>query len=68
MMVFWQALNWKCKILKKGQKKVYDYRNADISGLIDHIKHYDFNTALFTHPIRSKILIDGLNVYQIIAS
>ena len=32
-------------------KTVYDYQNADVSGLINYIKHYDFDTSVFNHPI-----------------
>ena len=54
---------------KARTKKVYDYRNADITGLIDHIKHFDFNTAVFNHPnqvqaeLYDKILIDAFSQF-----
>ena len=54
---------------KARTKKVYDYKNADITGLIDHIKHFDFNTAVFNHPnqvqaeLYDKILIDAFSQF-----
>ena len=54
---------------KARTKTVYDYRNADINGLINHIKHYDFNTTVFSHPINvqtelyDKILIEAFSQF-----
>ena len=48
-------------------KTVYDYKNADIIGLRNHIKQYDFNTTVFSHPAVhqvqyfEKILIDAFS-------
>ena len=50
-------------------KTVYDYKNADISGLINHIKQYNFDTAVFSHQIEvqadlyNNILIDAFNQF-----
>ena len=32
-------------------KKVYDYNNADIEGLIKHIKTFDFESVVFSQEI-----------------
>ena len=50
-------------------KRIYDYKNADIDGLINHIKHYDFNLTVFSHDaigqadIYNQILIDAFNQF-----
>ena len=31
-------------------KTIYDYKNADINGLTNFIKHFDFESAMFIHP------------------
>ena len=36
---------------KQKTKQIYDYKNADVNGLIQYIKNFDFNTAVFSHPI-----------------
>ena len=36
------------------QKKVFDYKNADIDGLIKFIKEFDFNLAVFSFPIKDQ--------------
>ena len=54
---------------KAKTKTVYDYKNADISGLINHIKQYNFDTAVFSHQIEvqadlyNNILIDAFNQF-----
>ena len=54
---------------KARTKTVYDYRNADVSGLINHIKHFDFNTAVFSQPtevqsdLYDKILINAFSQF-----
>ena len=51
---------------KAKTKTVYDYKNADISGLIRHVKQLNFDTAVFSHPtevqadLYNKILIEQL--------
>ena len=51
--------------LKSKNKTIYDYKNADIIGLIKYIKEFDFNTNLFSYPIEaqtelySKVLTDA---------
>ena len=35
-------------------KTIYDYKNADEKGLIDFIKNYDYNSAVFTKPIHEQ--------------
>ena len=32
-------------------RKIYDYKNADIDGLIHYIKNFDFDNAVFGRPI-----------------
>ena len=35
---------------KAKTKIIHDYKNADVTGLINHIKHFDFESAVFRHP------------------
>ena len=50
-------------------KITYDYKNADVNGLIDHIKHFDFNTAVFQYPtvtqaeLYTKVLTDAFSLF-----
>ena len=50
-------------------KCIYDYKNADIDGLINHIKHFDFNSAVFSHDaarqadIYNQILINAFDQF-----
>ena len=32
-------------------RKMYDYKNANVEGLIQHIKKYDFDNVVFGRPI-----------------
>ena len=54
---------------KAKTKTVYDYKNADIDGLTNHFKYFDFDTAVFSHPtvtqaeLFDKILIDAFSQY-----
>ena len=34
---------------KAKPKIIYDYKNADVTGLINHIKHFDFESAVFNN-------------------
>ena len=51
--------------MKSKNKTIYDYKNADIIGLIKHIKEFDFNTNVFSYPIEaqtglySKVITDA---------
>ena len=40
----------KCEKPTTKTKQVYDYTNADINGLITHIKVFDFQKAVFNYP------------------
>ena len=50
-------------------KIIYDYKNADVNGLIDHIKHFDFNTAVFQYPtatqaeLYTNVLTDAFSLF-----
>ena len=50
-------------------KTIYDYNNADVDGLINHIKCYNFDRAVFSQPIIlqadifDKILIDAFALF-----
>ena len=54
---------------KNRTKTIYDYKNADVDGLINHIKNYDFDRVVFSHPtvlqadIFDKILIDAFSQF-----
>ena len=37
-----------------GTKTVYDYKNIDLISLTNYIKGFDFETAVFSHPIHSQ--------------
>ena len=45
------SFNTKSARQKPKSKKIYDYKNADINGLIKYIKNYDFENKVFSHPI-----------------
>ena len=45
------SFNTKCAKQQPKTRKVYDYKNADINGLIKFIKEYDFENAVFSCPI-----------------
>ena len=45
------SLNIKREKLKTKTKTVYDYKNADIDGLVKHIKEFDFNTSVFSKNV-----------------
>ena len=32
-------------------KLVYDYNKVDVNGLIDYIKHFDYDTSVFQYPV-----------------
>ena len=40
-----------CQKQKPRTKVVYDYKNADINGLINHIKQFDFGSTVLNEPI-----------------
>ena len=42
---------------KQKTKIIHDYKNADINGLIDHIKNFDFDTAVFQYPVVKQVEI-----------
>ena len=54
---------------KAKSKTIYDYKNADIPGLISHIKQFNFHTAVFSHPtevqanLYSEILINAFKQF-----
>ena len=54
---------------KAKTKTIYDYKNADVQGLINHVKQLNFDTAVFSHPtevqadIYSNLLIDAFNIF-----
>ena len=54
---------------KAKTKTIYDYKNADINGLINHIKNYNFETSVFQHQVvdqaekYSKVLTDAFSIY-----
>ena len=45
------SFNTTIKKQKPKTKKIYDYKNADVNGLIKYIKEYDFENSVFNHPI-----------------
>ena len=54
---------------KTKTKTIYDYKNADVTGLINYIKYFDFESAVFSHPtvaqaeLYSKVLIDAFALF-----
>jgi hypothetical protein len=46
-MPYWLVISQKHK---PKTKQIYDYKNADIDGLIQYITQFDFNSAVFSHP------------------
>ena len=54
---------------KPKSKQIYDYKNADVNGLIQYIKDFDFNTAVFSHPtvaqaeLYSNILMNAFSLF-----
>ena len=63
------SYNIDCQKPKSKTKTIYDYKNADVNGLINHIKHFDFETAVFHHPkteqaqLYSKVLTDAFALF-----
>ena len=55
--------------VKPKTKIMYDYKNADVNGLISYIKQFDFNSAVFSHPtvaqaeLYSKVLTDAFALF-----
>ena len=55
--------------VKPKTKIMYDYKNADVNGLISYIKQFDFNSAVFSHPtvaqaeLYSKVLTDAFTLF-----
>ena len=54
---------------KSKTKIIYDYKNADIDGLIDYITGFDFYTAVFSQPVEfqaelySNVLTDAFLLF-----
>ena len=54
---------------KVKSKMFYDYKNTDVTGLINHIKHIDFESLVFNQPVETQtehfnhILIDAFNQF-----
>jgi hypothetical protein len=63
------SYNIDCQKPKSKTKTIYDYKNADVNGLINHIKHFDFETAVFHHPkteqaqLYSKVFTDAFALF-----
>ena len=63
------SFNTKSVRQKPKSKKIYDYKNADINGLIKYIKNYDFENKVFSHPITdqtdiyTEVLKEGFNQF-----
>ena len=63
------CLNIKREKVKTRTKTVYDYKNADIDGLLKYIKEFDFNTSVFSKNVYlqtelfSKVLIDAFTKF-----
>ena len=53
------SFNTKSIKQKQNTKIIYDYQNADVQGLINYIKEYDFDNSVFSHPI-----IDQADVFS----
>ena len=45
------SFNTKCVKPKPKTKTIYDYKNADIEGLIKFIKDFDFENVVFSKPV-----------------
>ena len=45
------SFNTKAEKESPKTKIIYDYNNADINGLIDYIKQFDFQTSVFSQPV-----------------
>ena len=45
------SFNIKCVKQLPKTRKVYDYKNADVNGLINYIKQYDFENVVFSCPV-----------------
>ena len=45
------SFNTKSVKQKPKTKIIYDYKNADIEGLIQHIKDFDFENIVFSQPV-----------------
>ena len=53
------SFNTKSEKPKPRTKKIYDYKNADVKGLIQYIKEFDFENAVFNKPI-----LDQTDIYS----
>ena len=36
-------------------KKIYDYKNADVEGLLNHIKNFDFENVVFSQNVQDQV-------------
>ena len=45
------SFNTKSQKPKQKSRTVYDYKNADVEGLIKYIKDYDFQNTVFSLPV-----------------
>ena len=63
------CLDLKMEKIKPKTKTIYDYHNADVEGLINYIKMFDFNQTVFSQnicnqtEIYSKVLQNALNKF-----
>ena len=63
------SFNFKIDKVKEKTKTIYDYKNADVNGLIEYIKNYDFENNVFCYPIvqqtelYSNVLIDAFSKF-----
>ena len=48
------SFNTKCQKMKQNYRTVYEYKNADEIGLINHIKNYDYENEVFSQPIEEQ--------------
>ena len=48
------SFNTKSVKQKEKTKIIYDYKNADVEGLINYIKQFDFENTVFNHPTISQ--------------
>ena len=59
----------KSEIPKAKSKIIYDYKNTDVPGLINHIKHVNFESLVFNQSVETQtehfnqILIDAFNQF-----